>query len=57
MMASDCRTMFTRLIDAFQARFGVSAVECRDLLKAMQREWEENQSTYSVAFAFGRKAD
>ena len=54
-MASDFRAGATRMCDVFQARFGLSAAECQDLLARMPQEWEEVRSALSFAFAFGRK--
>jgi SAM-dependent methyltransferase len=54
-IASDFRAAFTRLSEVFQARFGVSAEDCRGLLKDAQREWEEERTIWQVAYAVGRK--
>ena len=54
-IASDFRAAFTRLCEVFQARFDVSAEECRQLLQDAQREWETERSRWAVAFAVGRK--
>lgn len=55
LMASDGRALYTRLADVFQARFGISAKECLDLILTAQQEWEEHHSTYSFAVAYGRR--
>jgi SAM-dependent methyltransferase len=55
LMASDCRALFFRLADAFEAAFGVVNREYQDLVIAMQREWEEYQTRYRFVFAVGRK--
>lgn len=54
-IASDFRAAFTRLCQVFQARFDLSAEECRRLLQDAQREWETERSHWAVAFAIGRK--
>ena len=54
-IASDFRAAFTRLCEVFQARFDVSAEECRQLLQDAQREWETERSRWAVAFAVGHK--
>jgi len=55
-LASDFRAGATRVCSIFQARFGLSAKESRDLLNAMPQEWEVHKSALSFAYAFGRKA-
>jgi hypothetical protein len=45
-----------RLSDVYQARFGVSAAECQELIRAAWREWEELHSTCAFAIAYGRKS-
>lgn len=55
LMASDVRALFLRLGDVFAAAFGVPLVECHELVRAAQAEWEEYQTTYSFAVAWGRK--
>lgn len=55
LLASDMRAGMTRLGGVFQQKFGLSEKECHDLLLAMVVEWEEHRSTWTFAFAFGRK--
>jgi SAM-dependent methyltransferase len=55
-LASDFRAAATRVCSVFQAKFGLSADECRDLLNAMPQEWEAHKSQLSFAYAFGRRA-
>lgn len=55
LMASDLRALYTRLSDVFQAKLGVSADECRDLVTAMSRELNEHRTVNTFAIAFGRK--
>jgi SAM-dependent methyltransferase len=52
-LATDARAMFARMEDVFVARFGLSRAEFRELLGAMQVEWEEYHSCLSVAIAWG----
>ncbi|HKF75914.1 MAG TPA: class I SAM-dependent methyltransferase, partial [Candidatus Dormibacteraeota bacterium] len=54
-MASDLRASFTRLTAVYQARLGLSAEECSELLTAMQVEWTELETTLRIGYAFGRK--
>jgi ubiquinone/menaquinone biosynthesis C-methylase UbiE len=53
-MASDFRAAFLRLTAPFQDRLSVSAEVVHVLLKTMQQEWEEHQSRWTLAFAFGQ---
>lgn len=55
LMASDLRALYTRLSDVFQAKLGVSADECRDLITAMSTELNEHRTVNTFATAFGRK--
>ncbi|HKF17301.1 MAG TPA: class I SAM-dependent methyltransferase [Candidatus Dormibacteraeota bacterium] len=55
LMATDGRALFMRLAPVFEAQFGISERECRELVTAMHQEWEEHHTTYSVAIALGRK--
>ncbi len=55
LMATDFRAVFIRLAPAFEAAFGIPERECLELVTAMQQEWEDLHSTYSVVVAFGRK--
>jgi SAM-dependent methyltransferase len=54
-IASDFRAAFARLCEVFQTRFKVPGQECRQLLQDAQREWESHRSTWTVAYAIGRK--
>ena len=56
LMATDCRALFMRLEPIFEATFRIPERECRELVAAMQQEWEERRSTYSFAIALGRKS-
>jgi SAM-dependent methyltransferase len=56
LMATDYRAAGMRLSDVYQARFGISAEECQELIRAASREWEELHSTCAIAIAHGRKA-
>jgi SAM-dependent methyltransferase len=55
LLASDCRAMYLRLANVFEARFGLPAAECYDLVTGAQLEWEQRHTTYSFAVAFGQK--
>lgn len=55
LMASDLRALYTRLVDVFQARLGVSADECGDLIAEMSRELDEYRTVNRFGVAFGRK--
>jgi SAM-dependent methyltransferase len=57
LMATDCRALFFRLEAAFEAAFGIGDHEYRELVSAMQREWEQHHTTYRFVFAVGRKPD
>jgi SAM-dependent methyltransferase len=57
LMATDARALFFRLGDAFEAAFGIGNHEYRELITAMQQEWEEYRTTYCFVFAVGRKPD
>jgi hypothetical protein len=54
-IATDFRSAFTRLCEAFEARFGVPVEESRGLVHDAHREWEAGRATWAVAIAFGRK--
>ena len=54
LMASDIRALFQRLCEAGALGPGV---ECQELLRAAQLEWEQHHTTYSFAIALGRKPD
>jgi SAM-dependent methyltransferase len=55
LMATDCRALFMRLAPVFEATFGIPERECRELITAMQQEWEEHHTAYRFAVALGRK--
>jgi SAM-dependent methyltransferase len=55
LMATDCRALFLRLAVPLEAAFGVADHEYRDLVTAMQREWEQHHTMYRFVFAIGRK--
>ena len=55
LMASDLRALYTRLSDVFQAKLGVPADECRDLITAMATELNERRTAHTFGIAFGRK--
>jgi SAM-dependent methyltransferase len=55
LMASDFRALFTRLAPVFAAALGVSPEECGELVREAREEWERDQTTYSIAVAFGQK--
>jgi SAM-dependent methyltransferase len=57
LMATDCRALFFRLAAAFEAAFGIAGHEYRELVTAMQLEWEQYHSMYRFVFAVGRKPD
>jgi len=57
LMATDCRALFFRLAPAFEAAVGIGNHEYRELITAMQQEWEEYHTTYRFVFAVGRKPD
>jgi SAM-dependent methyltransferase len=57
MMATDARALFFRLAAAFEAAFGIENHEYREMVTAMQQEWEQHQTTYRFVFAVGRKPD
>jgi ubiquinone/menaquinone biosynthesis C-methylase UbiE len=49
------RAAFMRLSDSFRETLWVSDEVVRELLKTMQQEWEEHQSKWTLAIAFGQK--
>ncbi len=55
LTATNLRALNNRLADAFERSLGVSPAEFRDLLHAMQAEWEQHHSRGTFVFAFGRK--
>jgi hypothetical protein len=54
-MATDFRSAYVRVAGLFEAHFGLSERELRELVTAAQREWEELHTTYGVVLALGRK--
>lgn len=57
LMASDFRSMFTRLGGTLRSHFGLAQQECDDLVSRMQQEWERYRTRYTFTCAFGRKPD
>lgn len=55
LMATDCRALFLRLAAPLEAAFGVADEEYRELVTAMQEEWEQYRTMYRFVFAVGRK--
>jgi SAM-dependent methyltransferase len=56
LLESGVRAGLTRLCDdVFQAKFGLSAEECRNLLRATHDEWGEYRTRSNFTFAYGRK--
>jgi SAM-dependent methyltransferase len=55
LMATDVRAGYARLGDVLQARLGISADECRDLLQRSHDECEELQMSWTFGIAYGRK--
>jgi len=55
LMACDFRALFTRLSPAFMSAFGVPEAECWVLVRSALEECDQQQSTYSVAVAYGRR--
>ncbi len=53
-LATDVRAVFARMGDVFTERLGLPPAECRELLGAMQLEWEEQHSCSRVAIAWGQ---
>ena len=56
LMASDFRSTFTGLCPTFEARFGLPAALCQELLRAMNAECEGFKSRYTFTVAIGRKS-
>ena len=54
-MATDFRAAFIRLSDAFRETLWVSGEVVHELLQTMQQEWEQHQSKWTLAFAYGQK--
>lgn len=57
LMATDCRALFFRLAAAFEAAFSIGDREYRNLITAMQQEWEQYHTMFRFVFAVGRKPD
>ena len=55
LMGSAFRSVFIRTAGMFEAKFGVSEQEYRQLVTAMQQEWEEHHSLSRFTVALGRK--
>lgn len=54
-MASEFRSLFTRLAPTFEARYGLPGPECYELTAAMLRECETLKSTITFHIAFARR--
>jgi SAM-dependent methyltransferase len=57
LMATDFRSLFSRQASVFEAKFGVSEQEYRQLVTAMQQEWEQHHTQSRFTVALGRKTD
>ena len=57
LMASDFRSMFTRLGGTLRSQLRLAREECDDLVSRMQQEWERYRTRYTFTYAFGRKPD
>jgi SAM-dependent methyltransferase len=57
LMASDFRSTFTSLCPTFEARFGLPAALCQELLRAMHAECEGFKSRYTFTLATGRRSE
>ena len=57
MMAIDLEALFTRLCPQFEARLGVPAAECAELIAAAVQECETYHSNAICTFAVGRRPD
>jgi SAM-dependent methyltransferase len=55
LMASDMRALFTRLCKTLEARLGLPAHECDELLRRALNECEELRSRAIFTFVYGRK--
>lgn len=55
LMATDVRAGFTRVCEVLQARSGLPEEEGRSLIERSQAEWEEFETTWIFAVAFGRR--
>jgi SAM-dependent methyltransferase len=56
LLESGVRAGLTRLCDdVFQAKFGITAEECRNLLRATHEEWGEYRTMSNFTYAYGRK--
>jgi hypothetical protein len=54
-MATDFRAVFMRTAGLFEAKFGVSEEEYRQLVTVMQQEWEEHHTVSHFTVVLGRK--
>jgi SAM-dependent methyltransferase len=57
LLATDFRALFLRLAPVFEARFGITEHDCRDLVTAMHQEWEEHHTEWLLTAVQGRKPD
>lgn len=55
LMASDMRALFTRLCKTLEARLGLAADECDELLRGALKECDELRSRAIFTFVYGRK--
>jgi SAM-dependent methyltransferase len=55
LMATDVRAGYARLGDVLQARLGITADECRDLLQRSHDECEQLEMSWTFAVAHGQK--
>lgn len=55
LLASGVRAGMMRLSDTFEARLGVPQHTSYELITAMDKEWDEHQSSALFTVAFGRK--
>jgi SAM-dependent methyltransferase len=56
LMASDARAALVRLVDVFEARLGVPAQQCTEMVATMLEECEQRHSALELKVAYGRKA-
>ncbi|HEY7201179.1 MAG TPA: methyltransferase domain-containing protein [Candidatus Dormibacteraeota bacterium] len=57
LMATDIRAGFTRVCEVLQARSGLAEEEGRALIERAQVEWEEHETAWTFALAWGRRDD
>ncbi len=55
LMATDLRSLYIRMAGVFEAKFGVPEQEYRQLVTAMQQEWEQHHTESRFTVALGRK--